>query len=164
MAVHVPFNVILSACHDSMRGRDEPAAFIHKTTGEVLFVKAGDPVAAVHFPGIALGKLLATITVSASGSRSRSTTARRGGSCGSGARGMGSQPRMEPHLTTLQCLPGGRDIPGELTTDSSGENLSGDEVPFHSSFHSWLWNLHKRRRFLATDFTVRKVLEVLRFP
>jgi hypothetical protein len=38
------------------------AAFIHRTSGEVLFVKPSDPVAAVHFPG----KLLAMVKASAS--------------------------------------------------------------------------------------------------
>jgi hypothetical protein len=58
----IPFNVMLPACHDSMRGRDEPPAFVHRESGEVLFVKPGDPVAAKWFPGVALGKLLATVT------------------------------------------------------------------------------------------------------
>ncbi len=36
-------------------------------------------------------------------------------------------------------------------------------VPFHSSFHSRLWNVHNSSHFLATVFTVRKGDELLTF-
>jgi hypothetical protein len=52
---------MLSACHDSMRDRDDPPAFVNRETGEVLSVKQGDRVAAKWFPGIALGKLRAVM-------------------------------------------------------------------------------------------------------
>ena len=42
----------------------ETPAFVHRTTGDVLFVQAGDEAAALHFPGLPLGKLRATLAAS----------------------------------------------------------------------------------------------------
>jgi len=42
-----------------------PEAFIHRTTGEVVFIREGDAVALQHFAEMPLGKLRAAVASSA---------------------------------------------------------------------------------------------------
>ena len=64
--VRVNFGKMLTACHNAPRGGEVPA-FVHRTTGDVLFVSPNDEAAGIHFPAIAadLGKLRAAVAKSA---------------------------------------------------------------------------------------------------
>jgi len=64
---HVNFGKILVACSDPPRAIHETPAFVHRTTGDVLFVAQGDEAAALHFGDLArdLGRLRAAVAKSA---------------------------------------------------------------------------------------------------
>ena len=59
----VKFSSMLAACHIPPRG-DEVPAFVHRTTGDIVFISATDPGAAELFPGLDLGKLRAILAKS----------------------------------------------------------------------------------------------------
>ena len=64
--VRVNFGKMLVACHNAPRG-DGADAFVHRLTGDVLFVSPNDEVAGIHFAAIAtdLGRLRAAVAHSA---------------------------------------------------------------------------------------------------
>jgi hypothetical protein len=53
MRVSVSLGLMLTACNDPMLGSNTPAAFVHRRTGDVLFVALNDEAAAIHFTGVA---------------------------------------------------------------------------------------------------------------
>ena len=64
-AVHVKLGLMLAACSDPPRAIRPTPAFIHRESGEVLFISEGDPVALQHFGDMPLGKLHAMLAASA---------------------------------------------------------------------------------------------------
>lgn len=62
--VHVNFDKRITAATDPPRAITETPAFVHRATGDVLFVRASDEVAARHFGELSLAAILATVAKS----------------------------------------------------------------------------------------------------
>ena len=62
--IQIPLGILITAFTDPPRATRSTPAFIHRTTGEVLLVAEGDAASAKWFPGMPVGKLIASLQLS----------------------------------------------------------------------------------------------------